>query len=250
LSGRAVLVFARRPERGSVKTRLADCLGSGLTLSLYEAFLRDTLLAARESDAKVLLAHTPGPYFAEQELADFTFEQRGASFGQRFDSALENAAEFVPEDTRIILIGADTPHLSPDFLKHAFDALHNASAVVGPGISGGFYLLGFSGRPIRVAKAFTHSSSTELHELVRLLLEAGVKSELLEFWFDVDLPEDLARLSSYLDLLEVVDAKWMPRNTQTILRDQTVMSLLMRHRSGERRAQDRMLASPGFVLSG
>ena len=75
----AVLVFGWRPELGLVKTRLAPWIGKPATLALYRAFLVDTLHAVRQSGATVLLAHTSGPYFPEQDLADIKFEQRAAT---------------------------------------------------------------------------------------------------------------------------------------------------------------------------
>lgn len=249
MSDGAVLVFARRPERGSVKTRLADCLGKSLTLTLYEAFLRDTLFAARQSGAKVLLAHTPGPHFYEQDLADTSFEQRGTSFGERFDSALEDAANQLPRGTPLILIGADTPHLSPNSLRLALDALRETKAVVGPTANGGFYLLGFSARPVPVAEVFSYPSFREVREIVRLLIEASVKPKVLEFWFDVDLPEDVARLSFYIDVLEAVGAEWIPNHTRTVLRDQGIVPSVFKEQDGERSAPGRTtLASSSLVL--
>ena len=127
-----------------MKTRLDPCIGKPATLALYRAFLADTLHAARQSSATILLAHTSGPHFPEQDLADITFEQRGNSFAERFDAALEDAANQLPNETPLVLIGADTPHLSPRFLRKTFDALKTWEAVIGPNVNGGFYLLGFA----------------------------------------------------------------------------------------------------------
>ena len=215
----AVLVFARRPELGYVKTRLAPVLGEHLTLAVYQAFLADTLLAAHEADATVLLAHTPGPSFKEQELADITFEQRGNTFGERFDNALLDAIYQLPKKTPLVLIGADTPHLSPKLLRNGLNLLDEFGAVVGPSVNGGFYLLGFSTRPVPVTEAFTCPSMTETAEVVRLISQAGIKPKLLEFSFDVDLPDDLRRLDRFIELLEAVGSDWVPRRTQEILRE-------------------------------
>ena len=209
-----------------MKTRLAACLGKRGALAVYRAFLTDTLLAARETGATVLFAHTPGPHFSEQQLADITFEQRGASFGERFDAALEDAANRLPTGTSLVLIGADTPHLSPGFLRHTLSVLQESKAVIGPNVNGGFYLLGFSTRPVPISDAFTRSSAKETAEVARLLLQAGVKPKLLELCFDVDLPEDLMKLIMFIDILEAVGAKWIPRNTRNILRDHGIVSSL------------------------
>ncbi|HKM50165.1 MAG TPA: TIGR04282 family arsenosugar biosynthesis glycosyltransferase [Candidatus Bathyarchaeia archaeon] len=232
----AVLIFARRPELGQVKTRLATCIGKNSALALYQAFLMDTLLSARQSGATVLLAHTHGDHFPEQELADITYEQRGSSFGERFDAAFADAKSRLPDGTPLVLIGADTPHLPPKFLRYALDHLRDSKAVIGPSSNGGFYLLGFSTTPVPISEAFDHSSDRETIEVVRLLIQSGVKPKLLDFWFDVDLPEDLVKLVAFLDLLETISGEWVPRHTRDLL-------IEIRHRlptvHNELRTQDR-----------
>ena len=228
MSKGAILVFARRPELGRVKTRLATILGDRSALALYRAFLTDTLLAARETGATVLFAHTPGPHFSEQEFADITFEQRGVSFGERFDAALMDAANRLPNGTPLVLIGADTPHLSPEFLQNTLSVLQESKAVIGPNVNGGFYLLGFSTRPVPISEAFVHSSAKETVEVARLLLQAGVKPQLLDFSFDVDTPLDLLNLTVVLDILEAVGSKWVPTHTQSILHNDEIVSSSIR----------------------
>ena len=224
MKNEAILVFARRPELGQVKTRLDVTIGEDLTLSLYRAFLTDTLIAARKTGAKVILAHTCGPDFPEQRLADFTFTQRGNSFGERFDDSLAEAANRLPIKTRLILIGADTPQLSPALLRTALDSLKDHDAVIGPNDNGGFYLLGFSKPPIPVADVFTHSAAEEPRELVRLLKTANLSMTLLQPHFDVDLLEDLVKLIRLIDNLERSRADWIPKNTRDLLRSQPFIS--------------------------
>lgn len=221
MSRGAVVIFARNPQLGQVKTRLAERIGVGAALALYQAFLRDTILSAQQSEAIVILAHTSGPPFPERELADIAYEQRGASFGERFDAALYDAKNKLPEDTPLVLIGADTPHLSPKSLRHALDVLENSDAVIGPSSNGGFYLLGFSAMPIPISRAFSYASDREVAEAVRILLRSGVKPKLLEYWFDIDLPIDLARLVSFLDI-QVSIQGWMPPHTQSVLRERRI----------------------------
>jgi len=218
----AVLVFARRPELGAVKTRLATQLGDEFTLKLYHAFLTDTLTAARQAGGRVLLAHTPGSDFPEQELADVNFEQRGNSFGERFDNALTDTAMNLHHDARLVLIGADTPHLSPYSLRNSLDTLRGAKAVIGPSFNGGFYLLGFSVSPVPVAAAFAQPANREVPEVVRLLRNAGIVPKIQEFWFDIDQPEDLTRLKSLIALNECMESEWIPQRTREVLADMMI----------------------------
>jgi glycosyltransferase A (GT-A) superfamily protein (DUF2064 family) len=222
----AILVFGRRPALGDVKTRLEAIIGERLTLEIYRAFLNDTLRAARESGARVLLGHTPGPPFPEQLLADDVFVQHGNTFAKRFDDALLQAAESLPRGTPLVLIGADTPHLSPRFLRQTLETLTDKAAVVGPNVNGGFYLLGFATHPVQVGQVFTHSASEEVDELLRILGKAGLTPRLLESNFDVDLPEDLLNLERLIDELDATSADWVPANTRAVLLSAPEFSLL------------------------
>ena len=233
---------------GSVKKRLAVWLGDNFTLELYRAFLSDTLLAARESGGTVLLAHTPGPSFPEQEFADISFEQRGLLFGDRFDRALADAAKILPADTPLVLIGADTPHLSPQSMRHSLDALRDVRAVIGPSFNGGFYLLGFSMPPIPIAEAFAQPASREVPEVVRLLRKAGVVPKLLESWFDIDQLEDLARLKSFLSLLECAESEWIPRCTRAVLANLGEVESIKHQKKGERNLESRIELKPAFLF--
>jgi glycosyltransferase A (GT-A) superfamily protein (DUF2064 family) len=222
----AILVFARRPDFGLVKTRLAARIGKQSALCLYRAFLADTLDAASQSGATTVLAHTPGPHFPEQDTAGVSFEQRGNSFAERFDAALEDAANRLPTGTPLIIVGADAPHISPKFLRNAFDPLKEYGAVIGPNVNGGFYLLGFSSRPIKVSEVFSYASIEEITKLVRLLQRSRVRSTFLDSQFDVDTPQDLAKLIMVIDGLEKSGANWIPKNTRDALHDLGIITMM------------------------
>jgi hypothetical protein len=225
MSEGAVLVFARRPELGRVKTRLQSQIGKQLTLALYRAFLTDTLDSARQSGGAVLLAHTPGPAFAEQKLADLTIEQRGVTFGERFDSAFEDASNQLPTKTPLLLIGADTPHISPHSLREAMSLLGDCDAVIGPNITNGFYLLGFSGHPVPVSQVFSHQGIEETVVLDRVLKEAHLDVRHLSPQFDIDSPQDLRRLARLLDTRQPLAGGWIPKNTRDLLLDRVIVRL-------------------------
>lgn len=184
-----VVVFARAPGKGDAKTRLVASLGPELTSQVYRAMLTDTLNYARHAGGRVVLAHTPSPSFPEQTLADVVIEQRGATFGERFDHALADA--YAAVGGPIVLIGADTPHLGTDALRRAFMELGRSETVLGPSPEGGFYLLGFQKEPIRVQEAF--DAANEAAALASALRRRG-RVALLEPTFDVDLPGDLVEL--------------------------------------------------------
>ncbi len=208
-------MFARAPERGKVKTRLARAHPEAKVLDLYRAFLGDTLEAARAAGARVVLAHTAAPLFDEMRLADDCVVQSGLTFGERFDGALDAAARLVGPGP-LLVVGADMPHLSPAELRGAIDDLTTVDAVVGPAPRGGFYLLGFRETPRPVAEVFQHPDQVDA--LGRLLRTAGLTVRNLPERFDIDEPEDIVRLTTSLTSNQGSDG-WRPLRTARALLD-------------------------------
>jgi len=143
-----LLVFARLPEPGRVKTRLARDIGDERALKLYEAMLRDTLRsiggASETLEIEVLWAPTPSANgdalrraFGERPLA----MQTGETLGDRLSMAFSERFFFHRTD-KIIAIGVDDPALDRQLLDHAFGLLESCEWVLGPATDGGYYLIG------------------------------------------------------------------------------------------------------------
>jgi len=213
-----VVVFARVPELGRVKTRLARALGEESTLHLYRAFLSDTLTLARRSGAEVVLAHTAGPEFPERALADRTVLQGEGSFGERMDGVLRDVAATLDPTTPYVILGADTPHLPPDEVTRALVALQEptVTSVLGRCQAGGFYALGFRGRPLAIEPAFHRREEAE--QVAEILRQADRPARELPKFFDVDTPEDLGRLIDHLRGTRTHTAdEWRPPATLAAL---------------------------------
>lgn len=212
----AILVFARAPTRGEVKTRLVSHLGEERTLSLYRAFLSDTLDLARSAAPLVFLSHTPADPFREMAKADVAFEQRGDGFGARFDHALASAWKALPRGARLLVIGADTPHLTPFSVRRAFRALDRDGAVLGPTEDGGFYLLGTTSPPPPLGHCFGDPPVARAR--VRSALSAAAVSVVeMDLSFDIDTPRDLVRLSALLRSGGGAAGGWLPPATARLL---------------------------------
>lgn len=207
------VVFARAPEMGKVKTRLQAAYSAEAVFLLYRAFLQDTLHLAKASGAKVILAHTPGPPFAEQQLADYCFEQRGASFGERMDGAIADARQNFP-NAKLILIGSDSPHLSLESLRTAFELLSTKAVVLGPNPDDAFHLIGFQQKPVRLATAI--GAPSEVTAIRNLCENEGLDVGLLAPQFDVDHPDNLGDLVA---LLKVLPPHARPVQTAARLRE-------------------------------
>jgi rSAM/selenodomain-associated transferase 1 len=185
-----IVVFARAPILGKVKTRLAATIGNERALSVYRRLAEETMKVVGQSglDAMVACDDASQCEQVEQWLGATTFPQRGADLGARIVNAMMTAFD---EDDRVIVIGTDTPHLRADILRQADAALDTADIVMGPATDGGFYLLGFSGPHIDVVHGVQWSTDT-VADRVRSNC-AAMKAELvdLETLSDVDVEADL-----------------------------------------------------------
>lgn len=197
----ALVVFARPPALGRVKTRMEARFGPEEVLELYRAMLLDTLELARSvrnrfPSVVIYWAPEERARDSEREAAFASAQQRvqqGSDLGERMYNALSD--ELARGHDRVVLIGCDSPDLPPEVLLEAFDRLDEVDYVLGPADDGGYYLVG-SRRALR--EPFTGidwSRPTVLDETVARLERFAVRFALLRRWYDLDRPEDLDRLA-------------------------------------------------------
>jgi uncharacterized protein len=143
-----LLVFARVPELGNVKTRLAATVGDERTLTLYRAMLADLLRSIGEPqpelEIEVMWAPTPAANATALEEAFGSLPQAmqtGETLGDRLAMAFSERFFFHRTD-KIIAIGVDDPQLSRETIDHAFSLLDSCEWVLGPAADGGYYLIG------------------------------------------------------------------------------------------------------------
>lgn len=141
-------MFARLPELGKVKTRLAADVGPERALAIYEAMLRDLIANIGEStpETEIEFMWPPTPAangsalrraFAHHAAA----MQTGPTLGDRLSMALSERF-FFHRTQKIVVIGADDPTLDRELIDHAFALLDSCEYVVGPAADGGYYLIG------------------------------------------------------------------------------------------------------------
>ena len=143
-----LLVFARLPERGRVKTRLAESIGDDAALAAYETMLRDLLASigqpSPETEIEILWAPTEnanGDSLANAFGDLPTAMQTGDTLGDRLSMAFSERF-FFHATQKIVAIGVDDPSLSRELIDHALALLDSCEWVVGPAEDGGYYLIG------------------------------------------------------------------------------------------------------------
>jgi rSAM/selenodomain-associated transferase 1 len=189
-----VIVFAKAPVAGAVKTRLIRALGAVGAARLHERLVDRTLATACAAGlGPVALACAPDrshPFFVSRSARfEFSLTEQGAGdLGERMHRALEAGLP-------ALIIGADCPAMTPEYLREAAAALAvGVDAVLGPAEDGGYVLL--AARRVH-PEVFAHIrwGGPDVMEEQRARLRAlGWRwSELAPLW-DVDRPGDLARL--------------------------------------------------------
>lgn len=145
--GSRVLVVAKAPVPGRVKTRLGAQVGDAAAAELAAAALLDTIAACRRAcgPAGRLLAlagdlaeAVRGDEIARALDGWSVARQRGATFAER----LANAHVDVPTGGPVLQVGMDTPQVTPELLDAAAAALTGHDAVLGPAEDGGWWVLG------------------------------------------------------------------------------------------------------------
>ena len=196
-----LLVFARLPELGKVKTRLAASVGDARALAIYEAMLRDLLQSIGTSDehTEIEVMWPPTPSANGEKLRSAFGEhakavQTGATLGDRLSMAFSERF-FFHRTEKIIVIGVDDPLLPRDLIDHAFALLESCEYVIGPAQDGGYYLFGcraLSFEP-EVFRNIDWGTSKVLTETVRRIFDTERTCALLPERWDIDTAEDLER---------------------------------------------------------
>ncbi len=198
---RCVLVFAKLPRAGRVKTRLLGDLSPSRAADLAVAFLDDLAqrLANQSFDLRLAWALEPGdPVPAPTApTAPTAIIQRGADLGERMSTAFDEA--FATYD-QVAIVGADLPDLSPATCLEAFAALdRGAEIVLGPATDGGYYLIAADAPPpTELFAGIAWGGDGVLAATRARCVERGLAVALLAPADDVDTPADLARLAARL----------------------------------------------------
>lgn len=193
-----IIIMAKVPRAGNVKTRLLPFLSGEQCRTLAEAFLFDAVNKARGACDELTVAFAPATerdFFGETAAGDFTLtEQTGSNLGEKIFNAFENAFS-AKARSNVVMIGTDSPTLPVRFLEDAFAALETeADAVLGESADGGFYLLGLRRNSPDLFSGVEWSSARTFRQVKRNIERSKLRLKLLPRWFDVDEPDDLRRL--------------------------------------------------------
>ena len=192
-----LIVFARAPVAGRVKTRLAARLGDARAARVHQrltALALRTALVARCGKVELHAATAHRWLFALGRRARVAVRlQRGADLGERMARATRAALR---RSRRVLLIGSDCPELAPRELRRAASWLSGgADAVLAPAHDGGYGLIGLKRRAEFLFVAMPWGSGRVYAETARRLKNASWRVRALAPIADVDRAEDLERVA-------------------------------------------------------
>ncbi len=202
-----LIVIAKAPVPGRVKTRLTPPFTPEQAAALAEAALADTLdavLAAPVARRVIALAGTPGPWLPP----GFTvIAQRGGGLDERLAAAFDDvafddaaASDACQEGARLpmVLIGMDTPQVTPALLSAAARPLVSgaADATFGPAADGGYWLLGLRAADPSLLLGVPMSRPDTGRAQLDRLASAGLRVSMVPELTDVDYAGDAARIAS------------------------------------------------------
>jgi rSAM/selenodomain-associated transferase 1 len=196
---RAIIVFARQPRAGRVKTRLWPDLGACGATEVYRRLLDRTLEIVDRTAGldRCLYAAERDElgYFERRLTAAWRVElQSRGDLGARMHSALN---QLLTKVSCACLIGSDCADFSSSDLSAAFDALaHGSDVVLGPTADGGYWLIGLRVDREALFRDVPWGTDRVFRQTVAAIDRAGLTAHYLPVRHDVDRVEDLAYLPS------------------------------------------------------
>ncbi len=201
----ALIIFAKLPRPGEVKTRLGKSIGMKESARIYDQFARHAFTLADTVKSKGVSDYvffTPGPRAGEVATwvdRPFLFvEQEGENLGERMRNAFVRT--FDDGAQRTVIIGTDVPELNASIIESAFHQLADHDVVLGPSTDGGYYLLGMKPPVKEVFDGIEWSSEKVFAQTVKCLQTSLLSYARLPEFADVDTEKDyrqyLARIKS------------------------------------------------------
>jgi uncharacterized protein len=197
--GTALIIFAKSPVPGQVKTRLIPELGQEKATALYEELLLRTINTSIKSNANEVQLWISGndqhPFFKKikSDKNIMFYKQKGHDLGKR----MFNAFEFTLKQYSIaVLIGSDCPELSSTDIDKASELLENGKDIVlGPAHDGGYYLIALKKNNLILFSDIEWGEESVFNDTCTRAKSLNMEVGILERRNDVDRPDDLYLLN-------------------------------------------------------
>ena len=192
-----LVIFAKAPIIGKVKTRLIPALGAEGACEFYQEMAHNIIVNLAESEIcqVKIYSHLDSThqFFKDLEISNAlkVYPQHGNNLGERMFQAIKNS---LINFSKVIVIGTDCPEYSAYYLESAIQALDRKDVVIGPATDGGYVLIGMKTAEPHVFARINWGGKTVLDNTVERIVESSLSYELLSPLHDIDVPADLKHL--------------------------------------------------------
>jgi len=193
-----LIIFAKAPIAGLVKTRMFPYLSFDEAAELQGAFLSDIVeLALADTGRNTCVAYTPreslGVFMNMFPSPDVEFHaQEGDDLGARMDNAFRCAFEM--GYAKAVIVGSDIPTMSREHIDEAFDALGSNDISICPTQDGGYCILGLKKPVPGLFRGIPWSTPRAFEATLARAAELKLKVHVLRTLSDVDTYDDLLRI--------------------------------------------------------
>jgi uncharacterized protein len=197
---RTLVIMAKAPRPGSVKTRLTENLPLEAVTELYRCLLSDTIALAQTLNHVEIAIICPGADVEDLSRSVAKTVPIVAQAGQGLAAGLASVFKYfaTPSRQKVIAFNSDTPHLPASVLQSAFDLLEICDLVVGPTYDGGYYLVGARASHPGLFSNTGMGTATALEALLTRARELGLSVQLTDPFYDIDVAADLSQLADEL----------------------------------------------------
>ena len=202
LTSRTLVIMAKAPRPGSVKTRLAEGLSLQSVTELYRCLLNDTIALAQGLDHVDVAIMCPASDVEDLSRAVPNTVPIVPQSGQGLAAGLASVfAHFAASGgQRVIAFNSDSPHLPASVLETAFELLEAGDLVVGPTHDGGYFLVGANASHPGLFTAAGMGTGNALETLLTRARSLGLSVRLTDSFYDIDMAADLMQLAAELRL--------------------------------------------------
>ncbi len=215
-----IVIFAKAPQPGHVKTRLIPALGAEGAAALARRLLSHTLhhaLEANLGDVELCMSPAPAdPAWHGVVIPSVVLQTRQASgdLGERMAGAVKRITQHAASTARssrpVLLVGTDCPALTAPLLKMAAQQLEQHDAVLLPAHDGGYVLLGLKSPCPGLFEHMAWSTSVVALETLRRLTALNMRVWQGPTLHDIDEPDDLQHLSGSVTELFQLNPNFNP----------------------------------------
>lgn len=188
-----LILFAKYPEAGCVKTRLAKTVGNHKAAKFYRGILEQLIQNIGVSDMGFKRTLYFDPPSRETEFRQWFPQlslkpQSGTSLGQRLTHASRET--FSEGAYRVIIIGSDCPEIYIEDIREAFTRLNHFDLIIGPATDGGYYLIGMNHFYPELFQDISWSSPAVCKQTLSQAQKLKLKTFLLPIRSDIDTYQD------------------------------------------------------------